>query len=129
MKNLSSIIIAAFFLIITVSPVIADLPDVTVLFFEMDFFYVDGDSIDANDLYGHDFNWHMGMTVSGSDVVSGPHIEFTSDDYIAYADPPTSFSAPSTYIWDYPNKSLDPSRALFIDATKYTAAAEDFLKL
>ncbi len=80
MKNLSPIIIATLFLLITVYPVIADLPVISVDLSEIDSFEVYGDSVDANDLYNHWYEWHMGMTVSTPDVVTGPHIEFTSND-------------------------------------------------
>ena len=124
MKNVSPVIIAALLLLIAACPVLAQLPVANVDLSEIDSMEVYGDSVDTSALYEHAYEWHLGMTVNSPDVVTAPHIEFTSDDYIGYIDPPTSFSAPSTYIWDYPNKSLAFDRALFIDAGKYVAAAQ-----
>jgi len=65
-----------------------------------------GDSIDDNKLPGKR-QWMLQMNVQSSDIVTGPRFEFHSTRSFAELNPyPTLFTPPSTYIWDYPDRSL-----------------------
>jgi len=64
----------------------------------------------GNDIRPFDPGWMLRMEVTTPDVVTGPRVEFTSDGAFVEFDPtPTSVIPPSTYVWDYPGRSLAQS--------------------
>lgn len=85
---------------------LADLPVVSTALAHGNWTHLCGDRIDNNELpYEH--QWMLQMSVASPDTVTGPRFEFHSARSFAEFSPyPTLFTPPSTYIWDYPDRSL-----------------------
>jgi hypothetical protein len=89
-----------------VRPVFADLPVVRTELTHGNWGSVYGDRIDNNEL-PYTRQWALSMDVASPDTVTGPRSEFHSTRSFTDFDPyPTLFTPPSTYIWDYPDRSL-----------------------
>jgi hypothetical protein len=87
-------------------PGLADLPVVSAELAHGNWIHFYGDRIDNNNLPCM-HQWMLNMNVASPDTVTGPRVEFHSDSSFVGFDPyPTLFTPPSTYIWDYPDRSL-----------------------
>jgi hypothetical protein len=96
-----------------VTPAFADLPVVSAGVDHGNWYWgVCGDSIDNNELpYARE--WWLNINVTSPNVVTGPRFEFHSADTFTKLEPyPTLFTPPSTYIWDYPDRSLTGNNCL-----------------
>ena len=84
----------------------ADLPMVSAELAHGNWIHLYGDSVDNNSLPCK-HRCMLYMNVASPDTVTGPRVEFHSAHSFAGFDPyPMLFTPPSTYIWNYPDRSL-----------------------
>lgn len=84
----------------------AEFPEVTVELSRGNWVHVDGNNIDNNSL-PYSCQWMLLMDVTSANTVTSPYIDFNSPrSFVAFDRYPTSIVPPSTYVWDYPDRSL-----------------------
>ena len=85
-----------------------------------------GGDVITNELMPYEPGWMVWVNGEGPGPVTGPRVEFTSDGpFVDLWPPPTGFVGPSTYVWDYPGRSLVPGERplhLGADEAGYVAA-------
>jgi len=98
---------AVFAVLASSLPVVGGVPTIYVDFSEHNMLWLCGDDNNSTDLFPYTRQWNIHMAVTGPDVATGPHIEFTSTDNLTDMDPLPTSSAPPTYFWDYPDRVLE----------------------
>jgi len=84
----------------------ADPSSLSVWVEHQDSLYMGGDYI-TYETYPYSNMWTFGMSSPSSGIVTAPRIEFASNRFFKDWDPyPTNFIPESTYVWDYPAKSM-----------------------
>jgi hypothetical protein len=84
----------------------ADTSSLSIFVEHHDSLYTGGDWI-TYEVYPYSNEWAFGMSSPSSGTVTGPRIEFTSDRFFKdWAPYHTGFVPQSTYVWDYPAKSI-----------------------
>jgi hypothetical protein len=80
--------------------------DISIMLSHGDWLHLGGDTI-VNEIYPANHKVEMLMQPPTTGTVTGPKIQLTSDrSFTRFDIYPTSTIEPSTYVWDYPEKSL-----------------------
>ncbi|MGD0785888.1 MAG: hypothetical protein ABR969_08745 [Sedimentisphaerales bacterium] len=99
-------IVFSFTIFLSAQQAFGALPIVSVELTHGNWIYVNGDSINNNNV-PCERKWALSMNVESPDTVTGSRVEFHSTrPFTDFGSCPTLFTPPSTYIWDYPDRSL-----------------------